>query len=89
MILARWAAAEHRCCPWAVYSVELSPFADGKGGEIQVRLRGTDEGKAFLTVAYQYLAALGGAAPPESIMDSKEKLTRDTFLHKLKAGCGC
>ena len=27
--LARWAAAEHRCCPWAAYSVQMSEELDG------------------------------------------------------------
>jgi hypothetical protein len=86
--LARWVAAEHRCCPWASYSVAMLPFADGDG-QIQVTVTATPEGKAFLATAYAYLEQLRDAAPPASIMDSSGKLTRDTLLARLLRGCGC
>jgi len=89
LALARWAAAEHRCCPWASYTVEMGPFAAGGRGEIRLKVRSTPEGKEFLAAAYQYLTELGGAAPPETIMDAKEKLTLRSLVQRLKAGCGC
>jgi len=89
LVLARWAAAEHRCCPWGSYSVEMGPFAAGARGEIRVKVRSTREGKEFLAAAYQYLKELGGAAPPEAIMDAKEKLTVRSLVQRLKESCGC
>jgi hypothetical protein len=86
--LARWAAAEHRCCPWASYSVEMSPFSGGPGA-LQVRVTATPEGKDFLTAAYRYLEELDGATPPESIMDPEGKITRRTILDRIKGACGC
>lgn len=86
--LARWAAAEHRCCPWASYSVEMGPFSR-TGGAIQVRVTATAEGKAFLAVAYRYLEELDGAMPPESIMDADGTITHETIRQRIKAGCGC
>jgi hypothetical protein len=59
LTLARWAAAEHRCCPWASYSVAMAPFRSGERGQIEVRVRATPEGKQFLTAAYRYLAEAG------------------------------
>jgi hypothetical protein len=88
LALARWAAAEHRCCPWASYSVAMRPFADGDG-QLQVTVTATPEGKAFLATAYQYLEELQGAAPPPAIMDTSGTLTRDTLLARLLRGCGC
>jgi hypothetical protein len=52
--LARWVAAEHRCCPWAAYSVQMSAFAGGAGA-IEMRVTATPEGKEFLAAAYRYL----------------------------------
>ena len=86
--LARWAAAEHRCCPWAAYSVQMSAFAGGSGA-IEVRVTATPEGKEFLTAAYRYLEELDGTSPPASIMDGEGKITRKTILDRIKAGCGC
>jgi hypothetical protein len=86
--LARWAAAEHRCCPWAAYSVQMSAFAHSTGA-IEVRVTTTPEGKEFLAAAYRYLAQLDGAAPPESIMDGDGKITSKTILDRIKAACGC
>jgi hypothetical protein len=86
--LARWAAAEHQCCPWAAYSVQMGAFAGGRGA-IEVRVTATSEGKEFLAAAYRYLEELDGASPPESIMDGQGKITRKTILDRIKAGCGC
>ena len=84
--LARWAAAEHRCCPWAAYSVQMSAFAAGTGA-IEVRVIATLEGKEFLATAYRYLEELDGASPPESIMHGEGTITRKTILDRIKAGC--
>ena len=89
LTLARWAAGEHRCCPWAAYSVEMGPFRAGERGRIEVRVRARAEGKEFLTAAYRYLSALDGASPPEALLASTEKLTLATLAQRLKAGCGC
>jgi hypothetical protein len=86
--LARWAAAEHRCCPWAAYSVQMSAFSQGMGA-LEVRVTTTPEGKEFLAVAYRYLEELDGASPPASIMDGEGKITRKTILDRIKAACGC
>jgi hypothetical protein len=87
LTLARWAASEHRCCPWGTYSVEMRPFTGG--GEIEIRVTATEEGKAFLTEAYRYLEELNGEIPPASILNPKGTLTRKTLLDRLKGGCGC
>lgn len=89
LALSRWAAAEHRCCPWASYSVEMGPFERGQLGTIRVRVTARPEGKAFLTTAYQYLEKLRGEPPPESIMNPADTLRRGTILEKLEAGCKC
>jgi hypothetical protein len=75
--LARWVSAEHRCCPWACYSVEMGPFSGDTPGTIRVRVRGTDEGKAFLKICYEYAETLGGVQPPDSIFESRT-ITRET-----------
>jgi hypothetical protein len=85
--LAAWAAAEHRCCPWARYSVALAPFA-GEGA-IEVRVEAPPEGKAFLADAYRTLAELDGRLPPASILSPEKKLTRQDILKRLLGGCGC
>jgi hypothetical protein len=54
LTLARWAAAEHRCCPWASYAVEMDAFSS-TGGALRVRVTATAEGKAFLADAYRNL----------------------------------
>src|SRR5438552_13136471 len=69
LALARWAAGEHQCCPWASYSIEMAPFADQKPGAIRVRVRGTEEGVAFLRTCYQYVEKLQGEAPPDSLFN--------------------
>jgi hypothetical protein len=89
LTLARWAAAEHRCCSWASYSVEMGPFRAGERGQIDVRVRATAEGKEFLAAAHRYLTELDGAAPPEALLASTEKLTLATLIKRIKAGCGC
>jgi hypothetical protein len=89
LALSRWAAAEHRCCPWAAYSVEMGPFEPGRLGTIRVRITAPPEGKAFLTSAYEYLGQLQGERPPESIMNPAGVLRRASILEKLKAGCKC
>ena len=67
LALARWASGEHRCCPWASYSIEMAPFADQKPGSIRVRVRATEKGVAFLRSCYEYVEKLtGGAASARS-----------------------
>lgn len=75
--LARWAAGEHRCCPWASYSVEMAPFADQKPGTIRVRVRATDEGVAFLRTCYAYVEKLQRGAPRDALFnpDRTEPIT--------------
>ena len=86
--LAGWAAAEHVCCPWATYSVELGPSSNGVAA-IRVRVVGTAEGKAFLTAAYRYLAELeaGGAAPPPALL--AQSITREAIPAGSVKRCGC
>ncbi|MBW8888548.1 MAG: hypothetical protein JF616_12395 [Fibrobacteres bacterium] len=89
LALARWAADEHRCCPWGAYAIEAGPSAAGKPGAIKLRWGGSQDGKAFLTDALKFMEDLGGDAPPESILNPDRKLTRASFQGKPKARCGC
>jgi hypothetical protein len=93
--LARWAAAEHGCCPWATYSVELGPLISGVAS-IRLRVVGSAEGKAFLAAAYRYLEDLdaAGASPPASLL--AQPITREAFTVGVVSGscptgggCGC
>jgi hypothetical protein len=89
LALARWAADEHRCCPWGTYAVEAGPSVEGRPGALKLRWGGSREGKAFLADALKYLEDLGSGAPPVSILDPERKLTRLSFQGKPKNGCGC
>ena len=82
---ARWAAADHRCCAWASYAVEMGPFANGRGA-LRMCVTGNAEGKAFLTAALRYVDELAGAAPAEAIMNGK--ITRETIVDQLGTRCG-
>lgn len=75
--LARFVHAEHRCCPWVSFSLEMEPFDAGTAGPIRLRYIGGIEGKAVLVEAFRQLrdaagstdgprrllAALGGPEP--------------------------
>jgi hypothetical protein len=84
LAIAGWAAAEHRCCAWASYTVEIGASSNGPSA-ITVRVVTTPEGKAFLTDAYRYLAALDGA-PPAGLLAAP--ITRDGILDELNARPG-
>jgi hypothetical protein len=86
--LARWAAGEHRCCPWAAYSVEMGPFEAGQPGTIRVRVRATAEGVAFLATCYEYVEKLGGVPPSDSLFRS-ERITPDDVRRELGRCAGC
>jgi len=88
LALARWAAAEHKCCPWACYSVEMGPFAGQKPGTIRVRVRATDEGTAFLRTCYEYVEKLQGARPPDSLFQS-DKITVEDVRREVGRCVGC
>jgi hypothetical protein len=77
LALARWVSGEHQCCPWASYSVEMDPFSDGKPGAIRVRVRATEEGRAFLRACYAYVEKLQGRRPPDSLLDSAQITPED------------
>jgi hypothetical protein len=92
LAVAGWAAAEHRCCPWASFSVEMGPFAAGQPGQIALRFRGGAEGKAIL------VAALEAFERKDLNVDAflrGDKLTAETFRAgaspepQRKGGCGC
>jgi hypothetical protein len=88
--LARWASAEHRCCPWAGYSVEMGPFSGDTPGMIRMRVRGTDEGKAFLKICFEYVDRLGGSSqPPDSLFESPI-ITRESVQQEIdRCDGGC
>ena len=88
LTLARWAAGEHQCCPWACYSVEMGPFADQKRGTIRVRVRATEEGTAFLRTCYEYVEKLQGAPPPDSLFHS-DKITAEDVRREVKRCARC
>jgi hypothetical protein len=88
LALARWAAGEHRCCPWASYSVEMAPFAGPKPGTLRVRVRATDEGTAFLRTCYEYVEKLQGARPPDSLFQA-ERITPDDVRREMERCAGC
>jgi hypothetical protein len=86
--LARWVSGEHRCCPWAAYSVEVGPFAAGQQGALRVRVRASEEGVAFLATCYEYVERLGGALPPDSLFHS-ERVTPEDVRRELGRCAGC
>lgn len=88
LALARWAAGEHQCCPWASYSVEMGPFTAQKPGAIRVRVRATEEGTAFLRTCYEYVEKLQGARPPDSLFQS-DKITPDDVRREIERCAGC
>ena len=62
--LARWCADEHRCCSWATFTLEMSPFSINSKGQLQLKMTSNNpEGKAFFTSAFAYIESLKGAAP--------------------------
>src|SRR5437667_57596 len=89
--LARWASGEHRCCPWASYSIEMAPFADQMPGNIRVRVRATEEGVAFLRTCYQYVEKLQGGASPNSLFnpDRTAPITPGEVERELERCGGC
>src|SRR5262245_23441379 len=60
LALARWVAGEHRCCPWASYSVAMEPFVAPATGTIRLRVTTSAEGAAFLKTCYQHAETLAG-----------------------------
>lgn len=54
LTLAKYATDEHRCCPWLAFSVQMSPFREGRG---RVQLKMSAEGpdaKQFLIEETKY-----------------------------------
>lgn len=82
LALARWAAAEHRCCPWASYTVEMGPF-DRNPGTVRVRVRASDEGRTFLKTCYEYVEKLGGDRPPDHLFRGTEKITWEQVAQEI------
>jgi hypothetical protein len=89
--LARWASGEHRCCPWASYSIEMAPFGGAAPGTIRVRVRAPEEGVAFLRACYAYVEKLEGGAPPDSRFnaDRTEPITPGEVQGALERCGGC
>jgi hypothetical protein len=91
LALARWAAGEHRCCPWASYSVEMAPFMDQKPGTIRVRVRAADEGVKFLRTCYRYIETLRDSSPTETPFspDRTTPITPAEVQRELERCSGC
>lgn len=89
--LARWVSGEHRCCPWASYSIEMVPFAEHEPGALRVRVRATGEGVAFLRTCYAYVERMVGGAPPDPLFNSDrtEPITPGEVLGALERCDGC
>ena len=87
--VARWAASEHRCCPWATFSLQMLPFAQGDSGKLVFRYQGGSEGKAVLDAALQLFASENLDLEP--FLEGKDKLTLASFrpMTPAKKGCGC
>jgi hypothetical protein len=51
LALARFAADEHRCCPWLQFTVQLAPAHPGQPAGLALRLTAAGAGKALLTQA--------------------------------------
>jgi hypothetical protein len=49
--LARWAAEEHRCCPWARFSLEMEPFTQEIPGKIRLSMTGGSGAGVLLAAA--------------------------------------
>jgi hypothetical protein len=88
--VARWAASEHRCCPWATFSLQMLPFAAGEPGKIMFRYQGGSEGKAVIDAALQLFAS--DNLDLEPFLQGRDKLTLESFrpvTPQTKKGCGC
>jgi hypothetical protein len=92
--IARFARNEHRCCPWAAFTVEMEPFAEGGAGAIRLRYIGGARGKPMLAEA---IKKLGEAASDPQVYARLEKAcgefgrisadNKKTFYERLKACC--
>jgi hypothetical protein len=59
MTLLEFIAAERRCCPFFTFEIVFTPH----GGPIWLRLRGSDEIKAFVREQFHGLLTAGELAP--------------------------
>jgi hypothetical protein len=60
LTLARFAAEEHRCCPWLRFSLQLAPALAGRPAGMRLGLHASAPGKAMLAAALRDLPAGGG-----------------------------
>jgi hypothetical protein len=59
LALARFAAEEHRCCPWIHFTLELAPAPAGRPAGMRLRLTTPAAGKALLATGLRDLPAGG------------------------------
>jgi hypothetical protein len=84
--LAEWVAAEHRCCSWARFSLELEPSAAGSSGEIRVRMTGGPEGRKLLAEAIRQLEESGPVV--QDFVRGDRTLTAQSTAARPRP-CGC
>lgn len=84
--LAQWASSEHRCCPWARFSVEMEPFPPGSSGAIRLRMTGGPEAKALLLEAIEQLDTDGPVV--RDFLQGDRKLTAAGLAGRARS-CGC
>lgn len=81
--LARWAAEEHRCCPWAQFSVDMEPFTQEVPGKVRMSMMGGVGGGAMLREALRDLESRGGVVA--EFLRGDRKLTTGGCPSR----CGC
>jgi hypothetical protein len=55
LALARFAADEHRCCPWIHFTLELAPAPAGRPAGIRLRMTAPAAGKQLLAAGLRDL----------------------------------
>jgi len=86
LAVARFAAEEHGCCPWAAYGVEIDPAPAGEPAPCRLRITGGAVGKALLGRALADFRA--GGELIEKFVHADGKLTPEKLGWKPRA-CGC
>ncbi|HEV8548206.1 MAG TPA: hypothetical protein VGQ57_04240 [Polyangiaceae bacterium] len=86
LAVARFAAEEHQCCPWASYGVEIDPAPAAEPAPLRLRITGGAAGKELLGRALADFR--GGGELMRQFVDAQGKLSAESLGCKPPA-CGC
>ena len=87
--LAQFASADHQCCPWVHYSLEMLPFAEGTKGSMQLQMKASQDGKMFLKACFEALAGLSKDRLVSDFIKKDEIITRQTLLQQISKCVEC